>query len=128
MQQITNECPYCDNLLKIKQMQCCQCQAVIEAEFPSQRLGNLPSEHQRFIEMFVLAAGNLKEIAKLTGVSYPTVRSRLNKIIESLRNEISKDVATQGTLLDAVRPIETKVKRTPNSADADAAGKLIKSI
>jgi hypothetical protein len=66
------------------------------------RLGDLPVEHQRFIEMFVLASGSLKEIAEKTGVSYPTVRSRLDKVIEALRKEISKTKSVKGSLLDAV--------------------------
>jgi len=47
-------------------------------------------EHQRFIELFVLAGGSLKEIAEQTGVSYPTVRSRLDKVISALQDEVAK--------------------------------------
>ena len=123
---VTNECPYCSEILKIDRMRCDQCGVVIEASFPASRLGNLPTEHQRFIEMFVLAGGNLKEIASLTGVSYPTVRSRLNKIIEALREEISKTSQTKGTLLDAVSRDGAKAKSANGSAIE--AGRLIKSI
>ena len=76
-------------------------------------------EHQRFIEMFVLAGGNLKEIAEQVGVSYPTIRSRLDKVIDALRAEISKTRRVQGTLLDAVDPGKT---------NAEQAAKLIKGI
>ena len=107
-------------------MKCRHCDVVIEAKFPASRLANLPTEHQRFIEMFVLAGGSLKEIAELTGVSYPTVRSRLNKIIESLREEISKTSPTKGNLLDAVASQEKKTKSSAKTAID--AGKLIKSI
>ncbi len=55
-------------------MTCDHCRVAIEAEFPRTRLGQLPLEHQRFIEIFILASGSLKEIAAQTGVSYPTVR------------------------------------------------------
>lgn len=83
------------------------------------RLGNLPVEHQRFIEMFVLAGGSLKEIAEQTGVSYPTVRSRLDKVIEALRNEIAATQKVKGTILDAVG--EGKVT-------AEDAARMIKNI
>ena len=83
-------------------MTCPSCRIVVEGDFPSSRLAHLPTEHQRFIEMFVLASGSLKEIATRTGVSYPTVRSRLDKIIDALRAEISKTATTNGTILDAV--------------------------
>jgi len=69
-------------------MTCPSCEVSIDADFPAPRLARLPVEHQRFIEMFVLASGNLKAIAEQAGVSYPTVRSRLDKIIDSLRQVI----------------------------------------
>ncbi|TWT58803.1 hypothetical protein KOR42_21890 [Thalassoglobus neptunius] len=79
--------------------------------------------------MFILAGGNLKEIAQLTGVSYPTVRSRLNKIIETLREEIGKTSPTRGNLLDAMVDVEEKSAATrQENRDALNAGKLIKSI
>jgi hypothetical protein len=83
-------------------MTCERCSVSIEAKFPPARLGNLPVEHQRFIEMFVLASGSLKQIAEQTGVSYPTIRNRLDKVIEVLRSEIAKTSKVKGTILDAV--------------------------
>ena len=72
-------------------MSCDRCDVSIEADFPLQRLGQLPIEHQRFIEMFVLGGGSLKEIASQAGVSYPTVRSRLDRVIEALREVIAHE-------------------------------------
>ncbi|WP_261342043.1 DUF2089 domain-containing protein [Thalassoglobus neptunius] len=126
---ITNECPYCSQKLNVTEMSCSCCEVSIRAEFPESRLSSLPTEHQRFIEMFILAGGNLKEIAQLTGVSYPTVRSRLNKIIETLREEIGKTSPTRGNLLDAMVDVEEKSAATrQENRDALNAGKLIKSI
>ncbi len=87
----TNECPYCDRAMRVSQCACDACAVKIEGEFPSIPLGNLPTAHQRFIEMFVLASGNLKEIASHAGVSYPTVRNRLDKVIAALRDEITTE-------------------------------------
>ena len=86
---VTNECPYCDAAMSIAACRCDRCQVEIRGDFPPIPLGNLPTAHQRFIEMFVLASGNLKEIATHAGVSYPTVRSRLDKVIAALREEIT---------------------------------------
>src|SRR5437773_12147688 len=73
---VTQDCPYCGAPMIVSRMSCAKCSVSIEADFPMSRLGGLPVEHQRFIEMFVLAGGNLKEIAEQVGVSYPTIRSR----------------------------------------------------
>jgi hypothetical protein len=116
---ITNECPYCGGAMAVTQMACGRCRVSVTADFPMARLAGLPVEHQRFIEMFVLAGGNLKEIAEQVGVSYPTIRSRLDKVIEALRGEISKTQRVRGSLLDAVEPGKT---------NAEEAARLIKRI
>jgi hypothetical protein len=119
LRPLTNECPYCGTAMAVTQMTCGGCRVSIAAEFPMSRIASLPVEHQRFIEIFVLSGGNLKEIAEQVGVSYPTIRSRLDKVIEALRAEIAKTQRVRGTLLDAVEPGKTMA--------ADAA-RLIKRI
>jgi hypothetical protein len=105
--------------MAVSRMTCPGCDIAIEAEFPSPRLANLPTEHQRFIEIFVLAGGNLKQIAEQAGVSYPTVRSRLDKVIDSLRQQIAHTHEVQGTILDAL-PTDT--------TQADEAARIIKAV
>lgn len=46
---------------------------------------NLDDEDMIFIKRFLLASGSLKEMAKLYGVTYPTVRVRLNKLIDKIK-------------------------------------------
>jgi hypothetical protein len=106
--------------MAVTRMNCAHCNISIDAAFPMSRLGTLPVEHQRFIEMFVLAGGNLKEIAEQVGVSYPTIRSRLDKVIEQLRAEIAKTKPVRGNLLDAVDPTR--------KGGAEEAARLIKDI
>jgi hypothetical protein len=48
-------------------------------------LAYLDAQELEFITRFVLASGSLKEVAKQYGVSYPTLRGRLDKLIEKLR-------------------------------------------
>jgi hypothetical protein len=100
-------------------MTCPDCRISVDATFPSPRLSRLPSEHQRFIELFVLAGGNLKQLAEQAGVSYPTVRSRLDKVIDALRDEIA-----QGT---PKRAAETAVGDDKQAA-ADEVAKIIKAV
>lgn len=116
---VTNLCPYCNEPMVVTRMACQGCQVSLEADFPNPRLATLPIEHQRFIEIFVLAGGNLKQIAEQAGVSYPTVRSRLDKVIDSLRLEISRTQSVQGTLLDAV---------SEGKQPSDEAARIIKAV
>ena len=48
-------------------------------------LDDLNDEDLAFIKRFVLASGSLKAMAAAYGVSYPTVRTRLNKLIEKVK-------------------------------------------
>src|SRR6186997_2455167 len=116
---VGHDCPYCGESMRITEMTCDGCRVAMSAAFPMSRMAGLPVEHQRFIEMFVLASGNLKEIAEQVGVSYPTIRSRLDKVIESLRTEIAKTQRVRGNVLDAVEPSKT---------NAEQAARLIKNI
>jgi len=53
---------------------------------------NLEDEDVTFIKKFLLASGSLKEIAKQYDVTYPTVRLRLDKLIQKI--QISEDIST----------------------------------
>ena len=66
---ITNLCPYCHEPMAVTRMSCPGCRTSVDASFPSPRLMNLPSEHQRFIEIFILAGGNLKQMAEQAGAN-----------------------------------------------------------
>ncbi len=111
---IDNTCPYCETAMKTTRMCCQTCAVSVEADFPDQPLARLPTEHQRFIEIFVLAGGSLKEIATQAGVSYPTVRSRLDRVIESLTS-----------VLEGSQPSSKKGKK---STSQSKAAEILKQI
>lgn len=46
---------------------------------------NLDDEDASFIKKFILSSGSLKEIATQYGVTYPTVRLRLDRLIQKIR-------------------------------------------
>lgn len=121
---VTNLCPYCHEPMAVTRMSCHGCHTSVDASFPSPRLMNLPSEHQRFIEIFILAGGNLKQMAEQAGVSYPTVRSRLDKVIDALRQEIARTSQVRGSILDAVG--ESQAATDIDSKDT--AARIIKSV
>ena len=54
---------------------------------------NLDNEDVSFIKKFLLASGSLKEIANQYEVTYPTVRLRLDKLIQKI--QISEDTANE---------------------------------
>jgi hypothetical protein len=56
-------------------------------------MSNLDEEDLSFIKKFMLSSGSLKEIARQYSVTYPTVRLRLDRLIQKIR--IGEDVATE---------------------------------
>lgn len=80
---LTN-CPVCSQQLKITKLQCQHCQTTIENEFEVSKLAALGKEQLRFIEVFLKCRGNIKEVEKELGISYPTVRGKLDEIISAL--------------------------------------------
>ena len=56
----------------------------VEGAFELPQLAKLPLEDQIFIVAFVRSHGSIKEMEQVFGVSYPTVKARLNRISQSL--------------------------------------------
>ena len=85
MKQRVSKCPACGNgEFAIQRLQCTTCGTAIEGAFSVSRLATLPDDQVAFVETFVKCRGNIKEVERELGISYPTVRSRLDKVIERL--------------------------------------------
>jgi len=56
----------------------------IEGRFELPQLARLPAEDQVFVAAFVRSHGSIKEMEQVFGVSYPTIKARLNRIAASL--------------------------------------------
>ena len=54
---------------------------------------NMDEEDISFVRKFILASGSLKEVAGIYGVTYPTVRLRLDRLIQKI--QISEDAANE---------------------------------
>ncbi|HAM97922.1 MAG TPA: hypothetical protein DCQ26_04870 [Marinilabiliales bacterium] len=78
-------CPSCQNKLQVKTLQCGNCQTKVEGDFKLPLLAALPEDTQQFIIEFVKNSGSLKEMSKALSLSYPTVRNRLDEIINNLK-------------------------------------------
>ena len=89
--KMPHRCPVCDHEMKISKLSCTHCPTKIEGEFSSCKFCRLPAEQTIFIEAFIKCRGNIKEVEKELGISYPTVRSRLDSVIEALGYRVDKE-------------------------------------
>jgi hypothetical protein len=80
-------------------MCCTRCSTTVEGEFLIPRLARLDREDQQFLELFVLSSGSLKTVAAKLESSYPSVRKRLDKLIETMTAEVQKDEEVRQKIL-----------------------------
>jgi hypothetical protein len=87
MYPVPTECPVCHDDLNVSQLVCHTCGAEIRGNFEMDRLSQLIPEQRYFVEVFLLCEGKLNCVQEELGISYPTVRNRLDEIIRALKRE-----------------------------------------
>src|SRR6185312_13187162 len=85
MRKILEECPACAGSLHITGLRCNQCRMEMRGGFEPCAFCRLTAEQSTFLLLFVERRGNLSEMEKALGISYPTVRNKLEEIIRLLR-------------------------------------------
>lgn len=84
-QKLPIQCPSCSDPLAVSQLSCANCQTKVSGNYSLPILLQLSSDEQQFVFEFVLTSGSLKEMASKMGISYPTVRNKLDDIIEKIK-------------------------------------------
>lgn len=74
-----HDCPHCHGQLEPTELACGGCGLALRGRFPRSRLARLSGAHQQLAEALLLAGGNLKELERSLGLSYPTVRKRVGE-------------------------------------------------
>jgi hypothetical protein len=77
-------CPSCESGLSVTQLSCANCTTSVSGNYSLPLLLQLSEDEQNFVFQFLLASGSLKEMASQMGNSYPTVRNKLDDIIEKI--------------------------------------------
>ena len=77
-------CPVCSEELTITRLHCRACGTALEGEFGVGRFGRLSREQLALLESFLRSRGNLKEMERELGISYPTVRGRIDALVRAL--------------------------------------------
>ena len=80
-------CPVCTDELTITRLHCRSCGTALEGEFGVGRFGRLDREQMRLLESFLRSRGNLKEMERELGISYPTVRARFDTLLRAIGYE-----------------------------------------
>jgi hypothetical protein len=113
MNPVLTKCPVCSGELVITRLHCPACETTIEGSFepggsrlqeafspeqlkPLLPFSHLSAEQLQFILTFVRCEGRFNRMEEELGLSYPTLRNRLNEIIRAMGFEPSREEAPAG--------------------------------
>ncbi len=83
------QCPVqgCNGHLNVTGLVCSDCRTEIRGEFQPNEFALLPPDHLEFLRLYIKVRGNLKEVERILGLSYPTVRARFEVLLRVLGYE-----------------------------------------
>jgi hypothetical protein len=84
MPKLPKICPACNASLVISRLSCPECGTEVTGSFPPDLFSRLAPNDFDFIVLFVRSKGNVKEMERELGISYWTIRARLNEIVAQL--------------------------------------------
>lgn len=107
---VIGKCPICSDKLKVTRLECSKCGITIEGKFSLCKFSMLSNEQKEFLECFIKCRGNIKEIEKELGVSYPTVKNKLEDLASALgfskHEEIPESENSQSSI-DILKKIDS---------------------
>ncbi|HEY7131660.1 MAG TPA: DUF2089 domain-containing protein [Candidatus Limnocylindrales bacterium] len=81
---VISTCPVCSGELAVTRLRCSSCGTTLEGEFSVGRFARLSREQTALLESFLRSRGNLRDIEREMGISYPTVRARVEALVRAL--------------------------------------------
>ena len=112
-------CPVCAGELAVTRLRCGGCGTTIEGEFGVGRFARLTRDQTVLLESFLRSRGNLRDMERELGISYPTVRARVEALVRALgfgpRDE-AEGLAAAATVTSTVT---AGVSATSSAAMAD---------
>lgn len=118
-------CPVCNGDLLVTRLECSSCGTEVNGTFTLGHLATLREPHASLIEMFLRVRGNVKEMERELGLSYPTVRAHLEKALEAAGFGRAADRGAEGA--GAEQPWEVRfeadlTRRIQDQVEASLAG------
>ena len=100
---VPGQCPVCGEELHVVRLECGSCHTGIDGHFALDRFSRLESDQLSFLEVFIKNRGVIKDVEAELGISYPTVRARLDDVIKGLGFPATGD--------DSLRPSQVREER-----------------
>src|SRR4029079_19524445 len=81
---VISTCPVCSHELSVTRLNCAECGTTLEGSFSVGRFGRLNRDQMSLLESFLRSRGNLREMERELGLSYPTIRGRVDALVRAL--------------------------------------------
>src|SRR3954471_22560388 len=127
---VISTCPVCSHELSVTRLNCAECGTTLEGSFSVGRFGRLNRDQMTILERFLRSRGHLREMERELGLSYPTLRGRVDALVRALGlgetppsedgGDNSTTVESASTAADARRAVLERLSRREISAE-DAA-------
>lgn len=88
MHPVAGMCPICNEPLVVTRLYCRSCSSALEGHFSLGKFYELTPKQLAFAEIFIRCEGKITRVEQELGMSYPTVRARLDELIHALGYEI----------------------------------------
>lgn len=84
---VPGACPSCGEALVVTRLECSSCDTGLSGEFVPDAVARLDAASRSIYDLFIAARGNLKQVQRELGVSYPTTRQRVDAMFRQLEGK-----------------------------------------
>ena len=92
------KCPQCRKPMTPTTLECSRCGLSLSGGFTISPLASLSPEDQALVIVFVKSFGSIKQMQQILGVSYPTARTRIERVVERLNAMMEEPPGAAETL------------------------------
>ena len=112
------DCPVCGDRLSVTRLGCGSCGTELAGVFTSCAFCALNESETEMLRVFLASRGNLRDLERHLGVSYPTARLKFNQLLEKLGLATGTEAPTTGLTRDQVLAEVASGALTPAEAEA----------
>jgi hypothetical protein len=104
MEKIISKCPSCGEEMITSELKCTQCDLRIKKDFALCEFCRLSENDYEFLKIFLRTQGRITDIEKILGLSYPTIKAKIDDLLKNLNLSLLVDdedplaALAQGTL------------------------------
>lgn len=95
MRPLLLKCPSCQNDLLVAELACPSCEIEIKGQFALPQILKLAPAQLDFVEVFLKNRGVIRDVERELGISYPTVRARLDEVVAALGYQVRPSAADE---------------------------------